>query len=257
MQIDRLRLRQLPAARGHRARARRRPHRHHRAQRRREDHAARGDRLGDVRHRRRPAAPGRRSGGAARRRGPRCEVELDFALGAHRYRVVRTLNGAELYQDSDAAPIANSLGAVTEQGHPAPGHDPRRVLQHLLHRAEGARGHGGDEAGRSGPSSSPGCWATSGCGWRRTGCARTAPALRAPLQALEAGLPDPAELEPRRRPPRRGWQAAAAGGRSRPRLRCRAETRGGPRPRRAGRSCSSSGSRSRRSRATSGWPSTR
>ena len=42
-------------------------------------------------------------------------VELDFVLGPHHYRVVRTLNGAELYQDADPAAIANSLGAVTEK----------------------------------------------------------------------------------------------------------------------------------------------
>ena len=54
-----------------------------------------------------------------RRRGAppraRVEVELDFSLGAHRYRVNRTLHNAELYQDGDAAPIANSPAAVTER----------------------------------------------------------------------------------------------------------------------------------------------
>jgi DNA repair protein SbcC/Rad50 len=42
-------------------------------------------------------------------------VELDFVLGAHRYKVIRSLNGAELYQDTEAAPVANSLGAVTDK----------------------------------------------------------------------------------------------------------------------------------------------
>ncbi len=54
-----------------------------------------------------------------RRRGapPRCrvEVEMEFTLGAHAYRVVRGLNSAELYQDGGATPIANSLEAVTER----------------------------------------------------------------------------------------------------------------------------------------------
>ncbi|MEO8450207.1 MAG: SMC family ATPase [Gemmatimonadota bacterium] len=54
-----------------------------------------------------------------RRRGApaksRVEVELDFALGAHRYRIVRTLNGAELYQDDESAPVANSSSAVNEK----------------------------------------------------------------------------------------------------------------------------------------------
>ncbi|MEP6688454.1 MAG: AAA family ATPase, partial [Gemmatimonadales bacterium] len=54
-----------------------------------------------------------------RRRGApprsRVEVELEFSLGAHQYRILRTLSGAELYQDGDPAPIANSIGAVTER----------------------------------------------------------------------------------------------------------------------------------------------
>ena len=64
-----------------------------------------------------PAARGNRD--TIRRRGAppraRVEVELEFSLGPHQYRIVRTLNGAELYQDGDPAPIANSIGAVTER----------------------------------------------------------------------------------------------------------------------------------------------
>ena len=64
-----------------------------------------------------PAARGSRD--TIRRRGapPRAkvEVELDFSLGAHHYRIVRGLNQAELYQDGDPAPVANSLGTVTER----------------------------------------------------------------------------------------------------------------------------------------------
>ena len=45
----------------------------------------------------------------------RVEVELDFALGGHRYRVVRSLQTAALYQDGETAPIANSSGAVTDK----------------------------------------------------------------------------------------------------------------------------------------------
>jgi exonuclease SbcC len=46
---------------------------------------------------------------------PRTEVrvELEFGLGPHEYRVVRTLYGADLYLDSSARPIATSLGEVT------------------------------------------------------------------------------------------------------------------------------------------------
>ena len=54
-----------------------------------------------------------------RRRGApprsRVEVELDFSLGAHNYRILRSLGGAELYQDNEPAPIANSIGSVTER----------------------------------------------------------------------------------------------------------------------------------------------
>lgn len=69
-----------------------------------------------------PAVRGNKD--SIRRRGapPRSpvRVELDFVLGAHQYRVVRTLTGAELFQDGESAPIANSVSAVTER------------LEHLL-----------------------------------------------------------------------------------------------------------------------------
>src|ERR1041385_8857014 len=64
-----------------------------------------------------PAARGSKD--TIRRRGApprsRVEVEVELALGSHRYRIVRSLQGAELFQDGDPAPIANSLGAVTER----------------------------------------------------------------------------------------------------------------------------------------------
>nr|MBA3258444.1 SMC family ATPase [Gemmatimonadales bacterium] len=64
-----------------------------------------------------PAARGSRE--TIRRRGapPRAkvEVEMEFALGPHQYRILRSLNGAELYQDGDSAPVANSLASVTER----------------------------------------------------------------------------------------------------------------------------------------------
>ncbi|HWO89409.1 MAG TPA: SMC family ATPase [Gemmatimonadales bacterium] len=40
-------------------------------------------------------------------------VELEFALGAHEYRVVRTLFNAELYVDGSLGPVASSLREVT------------------------------------------------------------------------------------------------------------------------------------------------
>jgi exonuclease SbcC len=64
-----------------------------------------------------PAARGNRE--TLRRRGAspkaRVAVEVDFTLGAHQYRIVRSLNNAELYQDGDPSAIANSIGAVTER----------------------------------------------------------------------------------------------------------------------------------------------
>ncbi len=43
----------------------------------------------------------------------RVEVELEFSLGPHQYRLARTLTNAELAQDGQV--IANSTGAVTER----------------------------------------------------------------------------------------------------------------------------------------------
>lgn len=64
-----------------------------------------------------PAARGTRE--SIRRRGAparsRVEVQLDFALGAHRYRVTRTLADATLHQDGGEEPIANTLGGVTDR----------------------------------------------------------------------------------------------------------------------------------------------
>lgn len=64
-----------------------------------------------------PAIRGTRD--AIRRRGapPRSRVEVtaEFELGAHRYRVVRSLQTAELYVDGGGTPVANSLGAVTDR----------------------------------------------------------------------------------------------------------------------------------------------
>jgi DNA repair protein SbcC/Rad50 len=64
-----------------------------------------------------PAARGSRDTIRRRGAGPRdrVEVELDFAPGAHHYRIVRSLTGAQLYQDGDPSPVANSLGSVTDR----------------------------------------------------------------------------------------------------------------------------------------------
>ena len=63
------------------------------------------------------AARGNRDGLRWRLAKPRSEVrvELEFVLGAHRYRVVRSLYAAELFLDDAPAPIATTLGEVTER----------------------------------------------------------------------------------------------------------------------------------------------
>jgi DNA repair protein SbcC/Rad50 len=64
-----------------------------------------------------PAARGNRE--TLRRRGAppraRVEVEVEFTLGHHLYRILRSLNQAELYQDGDPTPIANSIATVTDR----------------------------------------------------------------------------------------------------------------------------------------------
>jgi exonuclease SbcC len=63
------------------------------------------------------AARGTRESIRWRRARPRSEVrvELEFGLGAHEYRVVRTLYAAELYLDGAAQPMTTSLAEVTER----------------------------------------------------------------------------------------------------------------------------------------------
>ena len=62
-----------------------------------------------------PAARGNRDFIRWNRAPPRASVrvELDFALGAHGYRVVRGLYQAELFQDGGERPVANSQQEVT------------------------------------------------------------------------------------------------------------------------------------------------
>ena len=64
-----------------------------------------------------PAARGTRDSIRRRSAPPRSrvEVELEFVLGVHQYRVVRSLQQAALYQDGDDVPVANSAAAVTDK----------------------------------------------------------------------------------------------------------------------------------------------
>ena len=48
------------------------------------------------------------------RKGSAVRVEIEFELGAHHYRVIRSLTNAEVYLDRGPAPIANSTKGVTE-----------------------------------------------------------------------------------------------------------------------------------------------
>ncbi|HET7042642.1 MAG TPA: SMC family ATPase, partial [Gemmatimonadales bacterium] len=64
-----------------------------------------------------PAVRGNRDSLRRRNAEPRAPVavELEFAIGAHTYRITRSLTKAELFQDGSPQPIANSLATVTER----------------------------------------------------------------------------------------------------------------------------------------------
>jgi exonuclease SbcC len=157
-----------------------------------------------------PAARGTRE--SIRRRGapPRSpvRVELDFALGAHQFRVVRGLSQAELFQDGDPAPIANSLGAVTDK------------LSHLLGmtRAEFFNTYftGQKELAVMAAMTAPerAQFLSRVLGFERLRVAQdrlkdTRSELRARLQSLQSGWPDVGQLEAEER--RVTGLAAAAG----------------------------------------------
>ena len=189
-----------------------------------------------------PAARGSRE--TLRRRGAppqaRVEVEMEFTLGAHQYRIVRSLNQAELYQDGDPAADRQQHRGRHRAGDPALGDDPGRVFQYLLHRAEGAGGHGGHERAGAGPVPLPGAGIRAAPGRPRTGSRRGAPALRARLDALRAGLPGSgrAGRGPAARPRAAGAPRRRPSARPPARGSRREETGRDPSP--VGASCSSS-----------------
>jgi DNA repair protein SbcC/Rad50 len=159
-----------------------------------------------------PAARGSRE--TLRRRGAspraRVEVEVEFALGAHRYRIVRSLNSAELYQDGDPAPIANSIGTVTE-----------RVTRLLgMTRDEFFNTYFTSQkelvvmAAMSAPERAQ--FLSRVLGYERLRVAQERlrekrSALRARLDGLRAGLPDSAELEAARKSADERMATARAG----------------------------------------------
>jgi exonuclease SbcC len=143
-----------------------------------------------------PAARGSRE--TIRRRGapPRAkvEVELEFSLGQRHYRLVRSLHSAELYQDGDPAPIANSLGAVTER--------VTRLLAMTRDEFFNTYFTGQKELAVMAAMSAPerAQFLSRVLGYERIRSAQDRlkerrSGLRARLDGLRAGLPDPAELD--------------------------------------------------------------
>jgi len=143
-----------------------------------------------------PAARGTRD--SIRRRGapPRAQVkvELDFDLGAHTYRVVRGLNQAELFQDGDRDPVANSLATVTDK--------LTRLLGMTREEFYNTYFTGQKELAVMGKMTGPerGRFLSQVLGYERLRTAQDLLAerrkdLRAQVQAAQAGLPDVGELE--------------------------------------------------------------
>lgn len=142
-----------------------------------------------------PAARGNRE--TLRRRGAppraRVEVEVEFTLGAHQYRILRSLTHAELYQDGDPAAIANSIGTVTER--------VTRLLGMTRDEFFNTYFTGQKELAVMAAMSAPerAQFLSRVLGYERLRVAQDRlkekrAALRARLEGLRAGLPDPAEL---------------------------------------------------------------
>jgi exonuclease SbcC len=143
-----------------------------------------------------PAARGNRE--TLRRRGAspraRVEVEVEFTLGPHQYRIVRSLNQAELYQDGDPAPIAYSLGSVTER--------VTRILGMTRDEFFNTYFTGQKELAVMAAMSAPerAQFLSRVLGYERLRAAQDRlkekrSALKARVDALRAGLPDLAELD--------------------------------------------------------------
>jgi DNA repair protein SbcC/Rad50 len=158
-----------------------------------------------------PAARGNRE--TLRRRGapPRAtvEVEVEFTLGAHHYRIVRSLNQAELYQDRETAPVVYTLGAVTER--------VTRLLGMSRDEFFNTYFTGQKELAVMAAMSAPerAQFLSRVLGYERLRAAQDRlkekrSVLRARLDALRAGLPDLAELDEAQR--RADERLASAGG---------------------------------------------
>jgi exonuclease SbcC len=133
-----------------------------------------------------------------RRRGApprsRVEVEMEFTLGAHHYRVLRGLGSAELYQDGSPAPIATSLDAVSER--------ITRLLGMTREEFFNTYFTGQKELAVMASMSAPerAQFLSRVLGYERIRAAQDRireqrTSLRGRLAALQAALPDPRELE--------------------------------------------------------------
>src|ERR671932_705809 len=121
-------------------------------------------------------------------------TEMELTLGPRHYRVLRSLNHAELYQDGDPAPIANSLGAVTER--------VTRLLGMTREEFFNTYFTGQKELAVMAAMSAPerAQFLSRVLGYERLRAAQDRlkekrSALRARVDALRAGLPDLAELD--------------------------------------------------------------
>ena len=158
-----------------------------------------------------PAARGSRDTIRRRGAGPRdrVEVEMEFTLGPHHFRIVRSLGGAQLYQDGDASPVANSLASVTER--------VTRLLGMSREEFFNTYFTGQKELAVMAAMSAPerAQFLSRVLGYDRIRIAQERlrekrSALRARLEALRASLGDPAELDEDEARARERVAAAAA-----------------------------------------------
>src|SRR5918999_166184 len=158
-----------------------------------------------------PAARGNRE--TLRRRGAppraRVEVEVDFTLGHHQYRIVRPLNQAELYQDGSPVAIANSIATVTER--------ITRLLRMTRDEFFNTYFTGQKELAVMAAISAPerAQFLSRVLGYERLRAAQDRlkekrSTLKARVDALRAGLPDLAELELARREAEQRLEVASA-----------------------------------------------
>ena len=185
---------------------------------------------------------------ARRPRAPACGSSSTSSSAGTAIASVRGLTNAELYLDGAAAPD-RGLGQRRERPAHAPArHDARGVLQHVLHRAEGAERDGGD--GAVGARAVPLARARLRAAARGAGARARGSGARSwrEIAGLRQGMPDAAtrwtrQLAEARAPPRRRRRSASDAARGAHRER---RAHAWPRSRRAGSACSASASSCRR-----------